>query len=156
MQDKTREIAVHKTIVVPLRSERAFALFTDRIGTWWPIATHSVGLEHARAVDLDVSVGGELRETLDDGSTALWGTVLELDPPHRLAMTWHPGRDAEDATLLELTFTALGDDATTVSLTHSGWERWEDGRDRRADYDSGWDAVLAGYVSIASATEATS
>lgn len=73
---------VRKSVMVPIAPERAFELFTIEIGAWWPRATHSVGLEHARCLSCGTSVGDELVETLNDGTTAVWGTVLESDPPH--------------------------------------------------------------------------
>ena len=48
MSAEVVDLAVRKTIRVPCSVERAFALFTDRITTWWPLETHSLG--EARAV----------------------------------------------------------------------------------------------------------
>jgi hypothetical protein len=41
---------LRKTIAVPLAQSRAFELFTGRFGEWWPLATHSVGLDDALLV----------------------------------------------------------------------------------------------------------
>lgn len=136
--------SIVKTVVVPLAPDRAFALFTDRIGDWWPLATHSVGGTSARGVTLDERA---VVETLGDGTTATWGEVLEWSPPHRVVMTWHPGTPAgPDATQLEVTFEA-SDDGTLVRLEHSGWERTA--AERHANYSSGWDIVLGAYVAAA-------
>ena len=35
--------SIVKEVVVPCAPERAFDLFTARIHSWWPMATHSVG-----------------------------------------------------------------------------------------------------------------
>ena len=44
------------------------------------------------------------------------------DPPHRLAYLWHLGTDRSRATEVAISFT--GDaSATTVTITHRGWER---------------------------------
>ena len=137
---------VRKSVTVPVAPERAFELFTSEIASWWPLATHSVGLERARGVSCGTSVGDQLVETLSDGTTAVWGSVLESDPPHRIVLSWHAGRSADDATRLELTFTASGDGGTIVELTHSGWERWADGEAQARGYNEGWDIVLADYV----------
>jgi uncharacterized protein YndB with AHSA1/START domain len=141
---------VRKSVTVPLSPERAFELFTKEIGAWWPLATHSVGLERARSVSCGTSVGDELVETLSDGSTAVWGSVLRSDPPDVIVLSWHAGRTADDATQLELTFTASADGGTIVALVHSGWERWADGEAQAGDYNEGWDAVLAHYVRLTS------
>jgi len=147
MSDVTVPIApVHKSVTVPIAPGQAFELFISQIGTWWPLATNSVGLERSRSISCGTSVGDELVETLSDGTTAVWGSVLESDPPHLIALSWHAGRSADDATRLELTFTASGDRGTTVELTHSGWERWADGDAQARGYSGGWDVVLAAYV----------
>jgi uncharacterized protein YndB with AHSA1/START domain len=147
MSDLTVPIApVRKSVTVPVAPERAFELFIGEIGSWWPLATHSVGLERATGVSCGTSVGDELVETLSDGTTSVWGSVLESDPPHLIVLSWHAGRPAEDATRLELTFTASGDGGTVVELAHSGWERRADGEEQARGYDGGWDIVLSAYV----------
>ena len=78
------------------------------------------------------------------------GSVLEADPPHRIVLSWHAGRSADDATRLELTFTASDNGATVVELAHSGWERWADGEAQARGYNGGWDIVVAAYVRSAS------
>jgi uncharacterized protein YndB with AHSA1/START domain len=95
-------------------------------------------------------VGGELVETLSDGTTSVWGSVLESDPPHRIVFSWHAGRSADDATRLELTFTASDNGTTILGLSHSGWERWADGEARARGYNGGWDIVVAAYARSAS------
>jgi uncharacterized protein YndB with AHSA1/START domain len=142
---------VRKSITVPLAPEQAFGLFTREVGTWWPLATHSVGLERASGVSWGTAVGDELVETLSDGTTSVWGRVLESDPPKRIVLSWHPGRSADDATRLALAFSASEAGGTIVELTHSGWERWADGPAQAAGYDEGWDIVLGHYVRSAAA-----
>jgi uncharacterized protein YndB with AHSA1/START domain len=55
----------------------------------------------------------------------LWGTVTRWEPPDEVAFTWHPGKAAERASQVEVTFTAA-DKQTLVSLTHSGWGIFDD------------------------------
>ncbi len=101
MPDATPTTPVRKTVTVNIPTERAFQLFTEEIASWWPLATHSVGGEKSKGVSLGTSVGDELIEVLEDGTSSVWGTVLRCDPPKSIAMTWHAGRPAEQATLLE-------------------------------------------------------
>lgn len=135
-----------KTVRVQAGPDRAFALFTTRMGEWWPLATHSVGATDAIDVTLEGRVGGEIVETLRDNSTSVWGTVTKWDPPAVVAFTWHPGRTASQATQVEVSFTADGT-GTRVELVHTGWEA----RDAAArnSYDSGWDFVLGCFTSEA-------
>lgn len=137
---------IHKTVTVSVPIERAFEIFTGEIASWWPLATHSVGLEHSAGVSIGTSVGDQLVETLADGSTSVWGTVVRCEPPNVLELTWHAGRPADETTLLQLTFTAGVDGGTVVTLLHSGWERWADGQPLAEGYSEGWDVVLARFV----------
>jgi uncharacterized protein YndB with AHSA1/START domain len=143
---KTPVAPVRKSITVSVPPLQAFELFTRDIGTWWPLATHSVGLERAVSVSFGAGVGDQLVETIADGSEETWGTVLQSDPPHRIAFSWHPGRSADETTLIEVTFTPDPGGGTVVELVHSGWERWEDGETRAANYREGWDPVLHEFV----------
>lgn len=130
--------------------EQAFARFSDQIGAWWPLATHSVA---RRTEGVTVSFerlefGGRLVERWSTGESHVWGTITEIDPPNRLAFTWHVGRGEDAAQLLEVTFTATAPQRTRVSLVHSGWELLGDtAADKRDAYDQGWSLVLRLYAS---------
>ena len=150
MTETTALAALTKTITVPVPVDRAFDLFSRRLGEWWPLATHSVGEESAVGVEMGCRVGGEIVETVRDGSVHVWGTVTDWEPPERMAFTWHPGQDAAEATRVEVTFEPAGE-STVVTLTHSGWEALEGGAGIRRNYDSGWDLVLARLVAAAGA-----
>ena len=126
---------IHRQVVVPASVADAFETFTGRIGQWWPVGKFSVFGDGSAAAFRD----GELVETGSDGGTAVWGTVLDWQPPRSFRMTWHPGRDASAASVVEVSFAPVGDEATLVTVTHSGWETL-DGRD---EYRNGWPAVLA-------------
>ena len=73
--------------------DEAFAVFTDRIGAWWPLPTHGVFGADAGGLAFE---DGLLVERATDGRTTVWGEVVRWEPPHRLVLTWHPGRDADD------------------------------------------------------------
>lgn len=132
---------LHKSVHVPQPPEAAFRLFTDEMGRWWPLATHSVGLDTATSVVVEGHVGGRIVEAYGGGRTAVWGTVLEWDPPRLLRATWHPGSPAEESTEIEVRFTPV-DGGTVVELVHTGWDNRPDGRAMRENYDSGWDHVF--------------
>jgi hypothetical protein len=147
---KTPVAPVRKSIVVAVAPRQAFELFTRDIGTWWPLTTHSVGLRRAATLSFGASVGDQLVETLDDGTREIWGTVLRWEVPRRIAFSWHPGKPAEEATHIEVTFLSDSAGGTVVELVHSGWERWIDGETRAASYREGWDPVLRAFVDQAS------
>lgn len=155
MSEATRIPPVEKSIVVPWPVEAAFERFTARMGEWWPLSTHSVGLDRARACAIEPRVGGRLYETLEDGAEHVWGTVTEWDPPGRLGFTWHPGRDASTGQTVEIDFRPEAG-GTRLDLVHSGWERLgEEAEATRAGYSPGWDFVLGLYAGAADSTPET-
>ena len=130
------DVEVH----VPAAPARAFGLFTDRIGDWWPVATNSV-YEGTVAFE-----GAELVERSGD-HVAVWAEVTRWDPPSALALHWHAGNDASRATDVLVMFTADGD-GTLVRLTHTGWERIPEGGKRSQEYAHGWPLVLDRFVEL--------
>jgi len=72
--------------------------------------------------------------------------VLTWEPPARVVIAWHVSPDTPAPTEVEVRFTPDGE-GTRVDLEHRNWERaGEAGAGMRDGYDSGWDAVLAPYV----------
>ena len=137
---------VHKTLVVGCSPERAFEVFTREIGTWWPLASYSIGGDKITEVVFEEQVGGRIYERHSDGGEGEWGRVLAWDPPSRFAMSWYPGHDSSQATELEVSFAADGD-GTRVDLVHRGWEILaERAQEARSGYDSGWGDVLSYYT----------
>ena len=137
---------VVKSVWVPAESGAAFARFTDELNSWWPRSVHSVGQERCAEVRFDGVVGGRLFEIDDDGQEHEWGRVKTWEPGARLVVSWHPGRPAEQAQEVEVTFTAEGG-GTRVVLTHRGWEAiGADAPRVRDGYDNGWSGVLAAYA----------
>lgn len=134
-----------KTATVRLAPAEAFDLFTKSMGEWWPLATHSVGLEHATGVEVEPGVGGNIIETIADGSTSIWGTINVWEPSRRLRFSWHPGGAPANATEVDVLFHQT-DSGTTVELIHTGWDRRPDGAAARAQYDPGWDLVFGLYA----------
>lgn len=104
---------IDKTIVVPLTVDEAFRLFTERIAKWWPLSSHSVAEERARSAVFEAGVGGRIYEIADDGTEAVWGHVTVWEPPNRVVFTFHPGRGADTAGVVEVTFSAQRDSRRT-------------------------------------------
>jgi hypothetical protein len=140
---------VCRSVTVRLRPLAAFALFTDELSKWWPLATHSCAGHRARRVVIEGRVGGAVTEHADDGSTAPWGRVLAWDPPAHFAMSWHPANPESEATRVDVRFHDVGDGTCRVELVHSGWEARGDGRAASERYGHGWATVLASYAAAA-------
>lgn len=127
---------IRRHIDVATGVETAFALFTAHIGAWWPLAGHSVDGDGG----LVAFEGGLLVERSAAGAH-VWGEVLEWTPPTSLRLTWHPGRPADDATDVTVTFSPDGD-RTRVTVVHAGWEQSDEAAERAANYGEGWPLVL--------------
>jgi uncharacterized protein YndB with AHSA1/START domain len=143
MSDKLAPVVA--TVVVPSAPALAFEVFVDGMGTWWPVASHSLGA--GRIVDVAVGhhAGGLVEEVWDDGTRKPWAEVLAFDPPSRLLLAWNPTDDPDERvpSTVEVTFEARGSE-TLVTVTHTGWEHW--GEQARESYDEGWPVVLGGYT----------
>jgi uncharacterized protein YndB with AHSA1/START domain len=147
---------VRRGVRIGVPVERAFAVFTERISEWWPVATHSrsameeTGPPRAVGALIEPRAGGRMVELRADGSEAPWGTVSVWDPPHRVTIAWRPNDEDHEPTEVDVTFTPDGD-GTRVELVHSGWERLGAvrGREARESYDTGWETVIADFAAHA-------
>jgi uncharacterized protein YndB with AHSA1/START domain len=146
MNKELTDLTIRKRITIDAPPERAFAAFTERIGEWWPLGTHSIGGEDAETAAFEGRVNGRLYERIAGGEEVSWGEVLVWEPPHRLVFTWHPSREPQGATEVEVRFSAEGS-GTVVELEHRGWEALgERATEASARYDTGWDFVLREYA----------
>ncbi|MEM9344644.1 MAG: SRPBCC domain-containing protein [Pseudomonadota bacterium] len=139
----TPQDPIRKSVTVPLPPDDAFALFTAGINRWWPMDTHSLSSgEGDASVRVEPRVGGRILETLPDGTDAPWATVTTWEPGRRFAARWYVGRSEDEATTLEVTFTAT-EAGTRVDLTHGGFDaHGSTGPQACANYTKGWDHVL--------------
>ncbi|NNE81125.1 MAG: hypothetical protein HKN18_12730 [Silicimonas sp.] len=140
-----------KTVNVGLSPADAFDLFTARMDTWWPLDRNSVSAGQgaaSKSLTLTPGMGGELVEIGHDDTRHLWGHVQEWKPGSLVALSWHPGKMADQQTHLRVTFEADGT-GTKVTLTHSGWEALDDGAKMRGGYNEGWVGVLERFTATA-------
>jgi uncharacterized protein YciI len=131
---------IRREILVDADPATAFAVFTERIGQWWPLEDLSVYGPGGTVGFAD----GQIVERSASGDAAVWGTVYLWEPAAALAFSWHPGGPPDQATHVEVTF-AQADAQTLVTLTHTGWERFADPVAARAEYEQGWPVVLGTY-----------
>jgi uncharacterized protein YndB with AHSA1/START domain len=145
------ELAIRKSIRVDCPPEDAFRVFTEGIGSWWPLASKSVGLEDAVGLVIEPQAGGRVYERVRSGDEHEWGEVIAWEPPRRLVFSWHPGRSADMGQEVEVRFSASGL-ATRVELEHRGWERLvgETG-EIPSHFVSGWEEALGLYAEAAAA-----
>jgi uncharacterized protein YciI len=131
---------IRREILVDADPPTAFAVFTERISQWWPLEDLSVYGPGGTVGFAD----GQIVEQSASGDAAVWGTVYLWEPGAALAFSWHPGGPPDQATHVEVTFTHT-DAQTLVTLTHTGWERFADPAETRAEYEQGWPVVLGTY-----------
>lgn len=146
MPEPTSALAIRKSLDVGVPVETAFRVFTEEIGSWWPLASRSVALEDAADLVVEPRVGGRVYERTRGGEEHLWGEVLAWEPPLTLTFSWHPGRAAETGQEVEVHFTPSVD-TTLVELEHRGWEQLVGpGGQIPEHFETGWDEALALYV----------
>ena len=143
---------VRKVLTVQAPQAVAWRVFTERMATWWPLATHKIGA--AKAVDavIEPRVAGRWYERGDDGSTCDWGRVITWEPPSHLALSWEITADWQHdpdlKTEIDVRFFAEGENATRVELEHRHLDRYGVRRDEmRGIFDSegGWSGLLASF-----------
>ena len=143
---------VKKSVTVRASQERAFSVFAERMASWWPLESHSIGEQPMKDAVIEPRAGGRWYELGEGGAETVWGQVLVYDPPERLVLVWQ--LDAEwdyDPSLhteVEVRFIAQGEHETRVELEHRGLEAFgarEDEVRSALDSDGGWSGLLETY-----------
>jgi uncharacterized protein YndB with AHSA1/START domain len=138
---------IRRSVSVGCDAAEAFRIFTADFGSWWPLATHSIGQADAEVCFFESKDGGKIYEIGRDGVVHPWGVVTAWDPPNRVVFSWHPGRGDETAQEVELRFIPT-DDGARVELEHRGWETLGTKAEATRDgYETGWVPVLDRYAS---------
>lgn len=150
--------SVRKAFTVAAPREIAFRVFTEKMTSWWPLATHHIGKANAVAAVIEPRVGGRWYERGEDGSETPWGKVLAWEPPARVVLAWQITADwqcdPDFVTEVEVVFTATGPTATRVDFEHRNLERYGA---RTAeilaafDSDGGWNGLLQAFARAAAA-----
>jgi uncharacterized protein YndB with AHSA1/START domain len=87
MSTQAADTSVRTSTVVNTPIERAFRLYTEGMGTWWPKEHHILEGELDRMV-FEPRAGGRVYDVGTDGSECCWARVLEFERPHRFVMSW--------------------------------------------------------------------
>jgi len=147
---------IRRSVSVGSTPERAFRLFTEEIGTWWPVEMHSRAVDDfegeglkAERIEFQGRLGGRVLEHMSDGRVLPWGEVVAWEPPSRFVLSWHPSFSDRPPTEVEVRFTASGE-ATLVELEHRGWEALgPDAAELMSGYSAGWAPTLERFRSAA-------
>jgi len=146
----TRSVTVRRDV------EQAFRIFTEEIGTWWPVEANSRAARDFEGEDVKVErvefqtrAGGQVLEHLSNGQVLPWADVREWDPPKRFVLAWHPTFSERPPTEVEVRFTPTAD-GTLVELEHRGWELLgSELADLKGGYAAGWITTLERFRAAA-------
>ena len=130
---------------VPCPPGAAFDLWVQGIGRWWH-PDYSPDPDGFRGATIEPWVGGQV--LLEDARLGAvpWGTVVEVDAPHRLVHTSVLGQDRTSPTTITVTFEPLPDDGTHVVFEHGGWS--DENAEARAKFTE-WPRILDRYAALA-------
>jgi uncharacterized protein YndB with AHSA1/START domain len=150
----SQDTSVQAQIVVDAPIERAFAVFTDGIGSWFPSEYNLLATEIAERV-FEPREGGHVYDRGTDGSECHWARVLSYEPPDRVVISWDIGpqwqieTDPEKTSEVEVRFISEGPGRTRVELEHRHLDRhgegWEHTRDAVGG-EGGWTGALAAFA----------
>jgi hypothetical protein len=153
--EMAQNASVRKTLNVEVPIEKAFQIFTERMGAWWP-ATHHVGNIPFKNVLIEPRAGGRWYEINVEGMEGEWGSVAAWEPPNKVVLYWHlqPNfqfdPDVSKASEVVLEFVREGAEKTRVEFEHRHLERHGEGWQKMGEQvDGGWNTVLAEYVKAA-------
>jgi uncharacterized protein YndB with AHSA1/START domain len=151
--------SVRKRVSVEAPREIAWKVFTERMGSWWPLAVYKIGKVNAVDAIMEPRVGGRWYERGEDGSSCDWGRVLVWEPYSRLVLSWDISADwqydPDLHTEIEVRFIADGDSRTQVQFEHRRLDRYGARRDEmRTIYDEtgDWGRLLAAFAETAAAS----
>jgi uncharacterized protein YndB with AHSA1/START domain len=146
---------VRRAVTVNVPQARAFQVFTEGLGSWWP-RSHSIGQSPQKTAVIEPREGGCWYEIGEDGSRCEWGRVLAWEPPARLLLAWQIGGDwrfdPDLVTEVELRFVAEDAERTRVELEHRHLERMGEAAERVREQISspnGWGKILDLYAAAA-------
>ena len=153
-----QEAAVRAQVIVEAPVARAFAVFTEGIGTWFPPEYNLLAVPIAERV-FEPHVGGRVYDRGVDGSQCQWGRVLVYEPPQRVVISWDISprwqieTDLAKTSEVEVRFIAESPNRTRVELEHRRLERhgegWEHLRDAVGG-EGGWPDALLKFAERAS------
>jgi hypothetical protein len=144
---------VRRSIRVKATPERAFRVFAEEMGSWWP-KTHHIGNSPMVDIVVEGRAGGEIYTMQEDGTRCPWASVQVWEPPHRFVFwwqvthTWGYEADLEKCSEVEVLFTPADDGTTLVELEHRGFERQGAGAGEMrgsVGAEGGWNGLLVLY-----------
>jgi uncharacterized protein YndB with AHSA1/START domain len=150
------DTVVRKEMVVEAPIERAFSVFTDRFGDIKPPEHNLLGASVV-ATTFEPRVGGHIYDRAEDGRECHFARILAYEPPNRVVFSWDIGptwqleTNLDNASEVEVRFTAEGPERTRVELEHRHIDRHGPGWDGiyyGVEGDEGWPLYLARFAAL--------
>jgi len=157
----TETSAVSTSIVVDAPPDRAFAVFTDDMGSWWPKEHHVIQAPLSHMV-FEPDEGGHVYDVGTDGSECRWARVLAYEPPNRIVFSWDVSlqwqieTDPAKTSEVEVRFLPEGERRTRVEIEHRHLDRHGEGWDgvrEGVGGDQGWPLYLRRYAAMVAETK---
>lgn len=126
---------------VPRELHEAFNGFTEYLHLWWPEEYTEFGEGTHPEFE-----GASLTETGPEGQTAVWAAVNSRVQDAELVLDWIAGHSPQTPTEVRITFTPVSDDATRVSLTHSGLGGVAEAVETHGGFSTAWPQILDRYA----------
>lgn len=156
MKAEAAATSVTESITVEVPRERAFEVFTERFGDWFPRAYNLLPVEIEERT-FEPRVGGRIIDRGTDGSECSWGKVLAYEPPERVVFAWAISPiwqlevDESKVSEVEVRFTKEAPGRTRVDLEHRHLDRHGDGWEHlRAAVaaEGGWPFCLQAFAEL--------
>ncbi len=139
---------------VPVPPDRAFAVFIDEFGRWWPRQFTLAG-DNLADVVIEPKINGRAYERDKSGGETTWGTVLSILRPSHVVLAWQisPNRTVVDneaiASRVDVRFVESEPGTTEVVVVHRDFPRhgdgWENYRQQMGAKD-GWPMLMDRYT----------
>jgi uncharacterized protein YndB with AHSA1/START domain len=150
---QTTDTSVQTSIVVEAPIERAFSVFTEDIGSWFPREYNLLATEIAERV-FEPRVGGHVYDRGTDGSECHWARVLVYEPPDRVVFSWDISpqwqiqTDPDKTSEVDVRFITETPERTRVELEHRNLDRHGDGWPQLREAvagEGGWPGCLRSF-----------
>lgn len=144
---------VNETVRLAAGPERAWRVFTQRLGGWWPHEYTWSG-SVLQGLEIEPWEGGMCYELGPHGFRCDWGRVLAWEPPRRLVIAWQigpdraPEPDPARASEVEVRFVPADERTIRLELEHRGFGRYGEAGAAYCDAlasPGGWPLILERY-----------